>query len=325
MVRPRTAWVKPLCRNVENDGAMSAGGSVRACGAAAVSLLVCACTAAPAAPRRVAAASIAPLADLVARVAGDSWTVRVIVPPGRSPHVFEPTPGEVRRIANASLIVTVGAGYDEWAASLARASASSAVLHDAGATVGITAWSRGAEEAEGVLGHDPHWWLSPPLAARALGPLAERFATLDPAGAAAYRARAAEARASLASLDGELSTLLAPVRGRAFLSAHAAWAYFADRYGLRAVGSIEPVPGREPSPRALVSLIHAAREERLATLFTEPQFPDSSARIVAREAGVAVRELDPIGGVEGRRTYEELLRFDARAFREGLAAERPRA
>ena len=305
---------------------MRACGSVRVCGTAAILLAMCACAEAPArSERRVAAASIAPLADLVARVAGDGWTVRVIVPPGRSPHVFEPTPGEVRRIANASLIVTVGAGYDEWAGSLARASASTAVVHDAGASVGVTAWPRGAEEAEGVLGHDPHWWLSPPLAARALPPLAERLAALDPAGAAGYRARADETRASLAALDTRLAALLAPVRGRAFLSAHAAWAYFADRYGLRPVGSIEPVPGREPSPRALLDLIRAARGERLGTLFTEPQFPESSARIVAKEAGVGVLELDPIGGVPGRRTYEELLLFDARAFRQGLGEEKPRA
>jgi ABC-type Zn uptake system ZnuABC Zn-binding protein ZnuA len=124
----------------------------------------------------------------------------------------------------------------------------------------------------------------------------------------------------LTELDTKLAEMLAPVRGRAFLSAHAAWAYFSDRYGLRAVGSIEPIPGREPSPRALLSLIHAARDGHLPTLFTEPQFPASSARIVAKEAGVGVRELDPIGGVPGRATYEELLLFDSRAFREGLAA-----
>ena len=42
---------------------------------------------------------------------------------------------------------------------------------------------------------------------------------------------------------------------------------------------------------------------------------------MAREAGVAVRELDPIGGVPGRETYEELLLFDAAAFRDGLVRQ----
>ncbi|HKC23095.1 MAG TPA: metal ABC transporter substrate-binding protein, partial [Thermoanaerobaculia bacterium] len=171
----------------------------------------------------------------------------------------------------------------------------------------------------------PHWWLSPVLAARALGPIAERFAELDPAGAGAYRTRSEEARRALLALDGRIASALAPVRGRAFLSSHAAWGYFAERYGLRAAGAIEPVPGREPSPWALLALIHAAKRERLATLFTEPQFPEASARIVAREAGVAVRELDPIGGVPGRETYEELLLFDAAAFRDGLQDSAGRA
>jgi zinc transport system substrate-binding protein len=282
--------------------------------------LASACAASPRAPagKRVAAATIAPLADLVARVAGPEWEVRVVVPPGRSPHVFEPTPGEVKRIANASLIVTVGAGYDEWAASLASACASQAALHDAGASVGVTVGARGAEESEGELGHDPHWWLSPPLAGRALGPIAQRLSQIDPAHAAEYRKRADVTRASLEALDARIARRLEPIRGRAFLSAHAAWAYFADRYRLRPVGAIEPIPGREPSPWALLSLIEAAKKERLKTLFTEPQFPASAARIVAREAGVAVREVDPIGGVPGRATYEQLLSFDADAFAEGL-------
>jgi hypothetical protein len=39
---------------------------------------------------------------------------------------------------------------------------------------------------------------------------------------------------------------------------------------------------------------------------------------VAADAGVRLVLADPIGGVPGREGYGELLRFDARAFREGL-------
>jgi ABC-type Zn uptake system ZnuABC Zn-binding protein ZnuA len=271
---------------------------------------------------RVAVATIAPLADLTARVAGPGWSVRVIIPPGRSPHVFEPTPRDVKRIAPAEVVVVVGAGYDAWTADLVRACASRAVVHDAGKSVGVeTAGDADhSHESHGELGHDPHWWLSPELAGRALAPLAERLAGIDPAGTAGYRARAAEAHRALIELDRRLASMLAPVRGRAFVSAHEAWAYFADRYGLRPVGSIEPVPGREPSPWDLLTLIHSARKEGIRTLFTEPQFPESSARVVAAEAGIAVRELDPIGGIPGRDSYEELLLYNATQLRDGLAA-----
>ncbi|HEX5854571.1 MAG TPA: zinc ABC transporter substrate-binding protein, partial [Thermoanaerobaculia bacterium] len=59
--------------------------------------------------RRVAAATIAPLASLTATVAGPLWEVRTVIPPGVSPHVFEPAPRHVKRFAPASLVVAVGA------------------------------------------------------------------------------------------------------------------------------------------------------------------------------------------------------------------------
>jgi ABC-type Zn uptake system ZnuABC Zn-binding protein ZnuA len=79
------------------------------------------------------------------------------------------------------------------------------------------------------------------------------------------------------------------------------------------------VPGREPSPRELGALIQRARGEGLPSLFTEPQFPEAAARVVAEDAGLRVQLVDPIGGVPGRSTYIEMMRFNAAAFRKGLS------
>ena len=268
---------------------------------------------------RVAAATIAPLADVLARIAGPSWEVRTLVPPGTSPHVFEPTPREVRLVAPARLLVTVGAGYDSWAARLASACAPGAALVDAGAAVGVEAPGGAPGHAHEHGEADPHWWLDPRLVGRSLGPLAEALAAADPAGADGYRRRATAFGVELAALDEEIGALLAPVRDGGILSAHDAWPRFASRYGLRTVGSIEPVPGREPSPRDLAALVKTARREGIRTLFTEPQFPLSAARVVADEAGIRVATADPIGGVPGRSGYAELMRWNARVFREGLS------
>ncbi len=270
--------------------------------------------------RPVAAATIAPLASLTAQVAGSGWDVVTVVPPGVSPHVFEPGPRDVKHFARARLVVTVGAGYDSWVAGLVAACAARAVVHDAGASVGVRADDArpGPGDHDGEIGRDPHWWLAPRRAAAALAPLAEAFARIDPAGADGYRARAARAARSLAELDAEIAATLASVRGRPVVATHNSWAYFLADYGLVNGGSIEPVPGREPSPRELRALIDLVRERRIPALFTEPQFPPSAARVVADDAGVRLVLTDPVGGVPGRETYADLLRFDARAFREGL-------
>lgn len=265
---------------------------------------------------RVAAATIAPLASLAAMVAGPAWEIRTVIPPGTSPHVFEPAPRDVRRFAPARLVVTVGAGYDDWAGKLVAACASGAVVHDAGRSVGVV--SGGGEGEDGQLGRDPHWWLSPKLAARSLAPLAERFARLDPADAAGYRTRARGGEAALHALDVELAALLAPVRGRTIVAAHNSWAYFAAEFGLENGGAIEVAPGREPSPRDLQRLMELVRARHVGAVFAEPQFSPAAARVLASDARILVAFVDPIGGVPGRADYASLLRYDALAFRAAL-------
>lgn len=317
-------------------------------------------------------ATIAPLGDLVRSVAGPAWTVRTVIPPGTSPHVFEPEPSDLRKLVDARLVFVAGAGYDDWMRRALAACASGAGVHDAAESIGVGPGRRRAKEAEGglheehageapghdhhggeaghvhgeeceghaadagakapgepagheghahgILGEDPHWWLSPLLAAESLGPIAEALAAADPAGAEGYRRRARETAATYAALDRELAARLAPLKGKRFVSAHRAWVYFADRYGLVEAASIEPVPGREPSPRELKALVEAGRRGGLGRLFTEPQFPPAAARVVAREAGLELTLVDPIGGVPGRATYPELMRFNAEAFTSGLKA-----
>ncbi len=268
--------------------------------------------------RQVAAATIAPLASLAATVAGPDWDVRTVIPPGTSPHVFEPSPRDVRRFAPARLVVTVGAGYDDWAGRLAQACASGAVLHDAGKSVGVESGDGG--DHDGELGRDPHWWLSPRRAARALAPLAERFAALDPPRADGYLRRARAGVAALLALDAELAALLLPVKGATVVAAHNSWAYFTFDYGLVDGGAIETAPGREPSPRDLRKLIDLVRARRVRAVFAEPQFSSAAARMLASDAGIRVAFVDPIGGVPGRSDYADLLRYDAHAFRDALGA-----
>ncbi len=293
--------------------------------------------------QRLATASIQPLADIVRRVAGPSWTVTAIVPPGRSAHVFEPSPSDAAQLAKTQLVAVVGAGYDSWVAKMAAASAAQTRIHDTSASLGIGREGGHAEahgdhdegghgerdepadhhhHHHGSVETDPHWWLSPARAAQSLEPLARVLSEIDPAGAPGYFARAAEYQNQMLALDKQIEEMLLPVTGRGFVSSHPAWIHFTQRYGLKQAGSIEPKPGREPSPRELKALIDEARAGGYGVLFTEPQFPASAARIVAEDAGLALALLDPIGGVPGRETYVDMMLFNARSVLSGITKRR---
>jgi ABC-type Zn uptake system ZnuABC Zn-binding protein ZnuA len=267
--------------------------------------------------------SIHPLYDLVRQVVGEAGDVERMLPIGASPHVFDPTPRDVARVADADLVVTVGA-IDAWLRDLLEAAGGDAVrlelleLDAMRAALEADFPDLKPDDARSVLAWNAHVWLDPRTMAVALPAIAEALAAVDPANAAGYAARAEALAADLRALDAELAATLAPVRGAPFVPFHDAWPYFAARYGLDLVVEIEPFPGREPSPAYLAMALGLIRESGAAAIFSEAQLNRRPAEVVADEAGVALFELDPIGGVAGREGYQELLRWNAAVLLEGL-------
>lgn len=62
------------------------------------------------APRVLATTSI--VADVAQNVAGDLLTVDTLVPLGADTHAFEPSTADAARVAEATMLLTVGAGYE---------------------------------------------------------------------------------------------------------------------------------------------------------------------------------------------------------------------
>ena len=167
-------------------------------------------------------------------------------------------------------------------------------------------------------GLDPHFFLDPERMARGAVFVAEALAARDPAAEGGYRARGAQVAAELRALDADLRRRAVRFRKRAIVTFHGSFFYFAERYGLTVVAVVEPLPGREPSPRDLAEVLRAARESRAAALFSEPQLDPRPARVIAAESGLPLFELDPIGGGSGAETYEALMRKNAAVLEEAL-------
>jgi zinc transport system substrate-binding protein len=277
-----------------------------------------------AAARPSVVVSIHPYYDLLLQLAGDHAEVVRVLPPGASPHTFDPTPRDVTRIARADLVIMNG-GLDLWLRDLVDASGTRAPVVEVIALPAVRAALEAAfpdlvavGAGDAVIGFNAHVWLDPLVVRAALPELAEALARVDPANAEAYRARAQALDAELSALHAELSETLAPISGAAFVPFHDAWPYFAARYGLDLVVEIEPFPGREPSPAYVREALALIQASGAAAIFSETQLSRRPAEVVAAEAGVALFELDPIGGMPGRERYQDLLRFNAAVLLEGL-------
>jgi zinc transport system substrate-binding protein len=297
---------------------------VRRFGAFLTALVAFALVAGAAFARPSVVVSIHPLFDLVRQLAGDDADVVRVLAPGASPHTFDPSPRDVARLVRADLVVMNG-GLDLWLRGLVEASGARApivevlglesvrqALADGFPTL-VTRTAGGA-----TAGFNTHVWLDPLVMAAALPDLAAALAEVDPPRAEAYRARATALVAELEALDLELRATLAPIAGAAFVPFHDAWPYFAARYGLDLIVEIEPFPGREPSPAYLREALRLIRASGATAVFSEAQLERRPAEVVAAEAGVALFELDPLGGFPGRERYQDLLRWNAAVLLEGL-------
>jgi zinc transport system substrate-binding protein len=261
-------------------------------------------------------ASIYPVGDMVKEVGGDRVEVRVLLPPGASPHIFEPTMKTAKDISQSRLFFGIGAGLDSWAEKLVRAS---------GENIRVVPLSEGMKllREEGEHGHEhgpgnPHIWLDPVLAVEMLKKIERVLEETDPPGASVYRRRSAEYTAKLQALDAEIRKTVSAFGIKSFVSFHPAWDYFALRYGLKSVGVIEESPGKEPSPQKLQAIVKAIRDHHIKAVFAEAQLNPRAAEVIAREAGVKVIMLDPEGGLPGRETYLGLMRYNLERMKEAM-------
>ena len=299
-------------------------------------------------PVRVAT-TVQPLADWVRLVGGDDVQVTCLLPPGASPHTFDPTPRDMRQAAQTQLFVRVGLDLDNWVTKIAGASSSGTsapIILDLGATLRsrgqlpdlsvvepkgrpVVKVAESAADAghvhsescthdEGGSGTDPHFWLNPLLGELCVREIARQLTLVAPDRADRWQRGAEAACLELKTLDEELSATLASAPRKEFACFHDGFKYLAQRYGLIRVAVIEEYPGKTPGDRYLMQVVRDLKRYKITTVFIEPQLSPRVAQILAEEAGAGVAVLDPLGGTAGRETYAKNMRANAAALREAM-------
>lgn len=250
-------------------------------------------------------ASIAPLADFVKQVGGERIDVKLLLPPGASPHVYEPTPKAMKDISDARIFVKIGSGLEFWAEKLVNASRNrSLIIVDSSSGVPLIRDDRSHDSI------DPHIWLDPVIAGSIVSKIENALIKADPQGAGLYRQNASLYKKKLLKLDKEISKTVGTFRIREYITFHTAWNYFSRRYNLKVAGVIEESPGREPSPKHIANIVKEVNRIGSKVVFVEPQFNPKIAEAVAKECNARVLYLDPIGGQEGRETYIDTMKYN---------------
>ena len=275
--------------------------------------------------------TILPVTIFTLNVVGQTPRVRVemLLPPNLGcPHDYDLTPGEMKRISQAEVIIANGLGLEEFLGKpLKQANPRARMIT---ATEGIAALKgretdHQPEKSKGASAHDHpypeaavngHAWVSPKQAALMVRNIAEGLARLDPGRAEAYKANGKDYQKRLEKLFEKMKAVVGRSPNKKVLTVHNSFDYLARDIGWQVVGSIQPRPGVEPSPRDMARLIRMIKREGVAAIITEPQYPDKTAQTLARETGTAILPLEPVAtGQPAAETYERAMKANLEAMK----------
>jgi zinc transport system substrate-binding protein len=270
--------------------------------------------------------------DALRSIGGDDVTTIILLPPGASPHDYEPTVKDRATATRAQLLVANGLNIDKWMVKLAADTPSAITLNigDLVAKNGIqplhTAETsltdpkdRKPEAAEDDTAGNPHIWLDPRVQAMAAEAIRDALEKIDPTHADGYKQRAAAYLKQLADLDQDFAAAAATFKQKDFIGFHSAYEYLARRYGLHQVASVEELPGEGPTISQTVAIIRLIKAKDIHVIFTENAFPAKAADMIVRETNVTTGVLQPLETYDDlKQTYVGLMRENLEAFKKAL-------
>jgi zinc/manganese transport system substrate-binding protein len=283
--------------------------------------LVCLAVIVAASPVRAAdrlnvVASFSILGDFVRNVGGEHVSVTTLVGPDGDAHVFVPTPGDAKRVADAKLVFVNGFGFEGWLPRLVKSAGGKAAIVTA--TSGITPLNLGS-------GADPHTWQSVANAKVYVTNIRDALAAADPANAEAYKSNAGAYLADLDALDREVREAVAqiPPSRRKVISTHDAFGYFAAAYGVEFIAPVGVSTESAASARDVARIITQIRTAKIPAVFLENISDPRLIRRISAETGARVGGTlysDSLTDEKGDSpTYIAMVRHNIKALTSALA------
>lgn len=249
------------------------------------------------------AVSILPQKYFVEKIGGNLVDVITLVPPGVSPHSFEPKPSQMVELSKCKLYFTIGIDFETaWNDRLTSASKQLSIIPtDSGIAKIISSHEHDDHSEEHEKEHspgdhkrfDPHIWLSPELVKQQVEIIYNALIVADALHKDIYSSNYQHFLNEIGMLQEEIRRIRnACPQDHGFMIFHPAWAYFAREFNLTEY-PIE-IDGKEPSPKELVNLVTFAKEKNIKTIFIQPQFSPQTALQIAREIGASTIEVNDL-------------------------------
>jgi manganese transport system substrate-binding protein len=262
------------------------------------------------------------LADMAKNVAGDKVIIESITKPGAEVHGYEPTPSDLIRGKNASLILDNGLNLERWADR----------FYNSFPKVPHLTLSEGIKPVNIVENAyagkpNPHAWMSPQNALIYVENIRKALGKIDPANTVIYNVNAQTYSSQIKAIDDKLKQAVSaiPADKRYMVSCEGAFSYITRDYGLQEV-YIWPVNAeQQATPKQIEKVIDTVKTNKIPAVFCESTVNDKAQQQVAKESGAkfsGVFYVDSLSPPDGpASTYLQLLEYNVNTLIKGLSGK----
>jgi zinc/manganese transport system substrate-binding protein len=261
------------------------------------------------------------LASLVREVGGDKVKVEAIARGYQDPHFVEPKPSFILKLHSADLLVVVGRELEiGWLPPLIQQSRNAKVQPGADgyldASQGVRILDIPTGQITRAMGDvhpqgNPHYWLDPGNGRHIAQAILTKLSALSANDAAYFKQRFDDFSRRLGEAEKRWDAAMAPYKNLEVVTYHNSWPNFAERFGLKVIGYVEPRPGIPPSPSHTLDLMKAMKAEHVKLILVEPYFDLKTPQAIGRDTGAEVLVMPPsVGGVKEIADYISLFDYD---------------
>ncbi|MBA3417048.1 MAG: zinc ABC transporter substrate-binding protein [Chloroflexia bacterium] len=229
----------------------------------------------PAEPIRVTA-TVGMIGDLAQNIGGDRVEVVSLMGPGIDPHLYRPSAGDVGRLEEADIIFYGGLELEgRMTDTFVRVARTGKPTVAVAENIPVELLRQPAE-FEGR--YDPHIWFDVTLWMEAARAVNAQLAALEPASAAAFQANTDAYLVELETLNAYVQEQIdrIPEGQRVLITAHDAFGYFGDRYGMEVLGLQGVSTAAEVSANDIQALADLIAERQIPAVFVESSVPPAT-------------------------------------------------
>jgi len=263
------------------------------------------------------------LADITRQIGKELVNVDSLATGVEDPHGVPMKPSFIPRLNRADVVVLTGLDDEHsWLPALLDVANNPKILLgrpgyiDCSIGVPVLEAPTIVDRSEGDMHPkgNPHYMLDPVDAKIAAKNIAAGLSRNFPQHQAAFEKNLKAYISELDSWIARWEKMAIPLRGIKYVEYHPQWVYFADRFGMKRVGSVEIKPGIEPTPNHIVELVQQIKQEKPQLLLYGAQNPRLPEQISA-ETGIKVLRLySNAGGKPETDSYIKWIDYTVRTL-----------